>query len=120
MQRVLVIVLLALTGVLGVAAGEPPVPAAAMTAVPVVEPVTWFGGESAVSGDDARSHVHDAVSLLCLCALVVVGVLSVTGRRAPLHWQRRRVRAIARPTRAMPILAPVRLTDPLSWGVCRR
>lgn len=124
-QRVLAIVLLALTGVLGVTAGAPSAPTVAtVTAVPGVEPVAWFGGESAVSAHEAGSaaggHVHDAVSLLCLCALVVASVLLVARQGAPLHVLRRRVRATVPPLRVMRVLAPVTSTDPFSWGVCRR
>ncbi|MFI6428384.1 hypothetical protein [Promicromonospora sp. NPDC050880] len=121
------IVLLALTGVLGVCAGASSVPPATTTAVPAVpglDPVAWPGGESVISahdaGSEARAHVHDAISLLCLCALVAAGVLLVTSRGAPLHRLRRRVQATAWPSRAMRVFAPVTLTDPLSWGVCRR
>ncbi|WP_125777269.1 hypothetical protein [Antribacter gilvus] len=122
MQRVLVIVLLALTGVLGVTAAEPSSPTASATSG--VELVAWLGGESAASAHDpapdAGTHAHDTISLLCLCALVVAGVLLAAGRSAPLHRLRRRVPASAWPTWVMRDVAPFTSTDPLSWGVCRR
>ncbi|MCP2284982.1 hypothetical protein APR04_003909 [Promicromonospora umidemergens] len=124
-QRVLVIVLLALTGVLGATAGESSAPTAAtMTAELGAEPVAWLGGDSAVSAHDpapgAGTHAHDTISLLCLCALVVAGVLLAAGRGAPLHRLHRRVPASAWPTWVMRDVAPFTSTNPLSWGVCRR
>ncbi|MEU4361855.1 hypothetical protein [Promicromonospora sp. NPDC023987] len=119
-QRVLVIALLALTGVLGVAASGPATPAAAVAALPAVEPVTWPDAATHVTTDDAGSHTHDTISLLCLCAIVAVAALLVTGRGVPLRRQSRRLKMATLPSRVPRYCSPVSLASPLSWGVCQR
>ena len=116
-QRVLVVVLLALTGLVAVTAAEPSAPAVAMSVAPPIEAAP--GGEAAVSADADRSQAHDAIAMLCLCALVVAGGLLVARQGAPHHWLRRRAQRAARPPRLVCVSSLLTSADPLSWGVCR-
>ena len=123
-QRALVVVLLALIGLFGVAAEQSPAQATTIStttgAVPAAESLVLPHGTPAAATDDAGSHAHDTISLLCLCALVMVGVLLVTRRGTPPHTSARRARTTTPASTTSRGVFPTTPTDPLSWGVCRR
>ncbi|GAB2484897.1 hypothetical protein GCM10027063_28510 [Promicromonospora xylanilytica] len=117
MQLVLVIVLLAMTGLAGFTAAEPP--AVAMSVGSAVEAGPGSGSEVPVLADDDGSHAHDTITLLCLCALAAVRILLTAGLRASRHWPRRRPQRTALLPRLACVSSPLTSADPLSWGVCR-
>lgn len=117
MQLVLVIALLAMTGLAGATVAGPR--AVAMSVAPAVEATPGSGSEVPVLADDDRSHARDTITLLCLCALAAVGILLTAGLRAPRHWSRRRTQRTALLPRLACTSSPLMSADPLSWGVCR-
>lgn len=122
-RSVLGIVLLALACLAGLAAIESPAPPPAGTEVATVLPsdAAQFVGaveRPGVAAPPGEGPYHgDPVGLLCLCALLVAGILLSRHRpfrrRAP-HASPGVLESIARGT------APyVALTSPLVWGISR-
>ncbi|MBA8809735.1 hypothetical protein [Promicromonospora sukumoe] len=77
-------VLLVLTVLFGGAAEQLPTSSAAVAVAPAEAPAEMpsalLGDGSVIAAETVGSHLHDTISLLCLCALVMVGVLLVTRR----------------------------------------
>jgi len=117
LRAVLVVVLLALAGLLGTTVLESDAPAAAAHAASFVQ-ADGPALQDAAQPTDQQDPGHiDALTLLCLCALIVLGVVllargSLLHRLVPGHLQR---------GRPIPISAVVMLpsSKPLTWGVCR-
>ncbi|MFI8526670.1 hypothetical protein ACIGB8_19595 [Promicromonospora sukumoe] len=120
----LVAVLLVLTVLFGGAAEQFPTSSAAVAVAPAEAlaemPSALLGDGSVIAAETVGSHLHDTISLLCLCALVMVGVLLVTRRGVPLRVLAERSRTTLRPAACAFVVLPTTTSDPLSWGVCRR
>ncbi|TFF04413.1 hypothetical protein [Cellulosimicrobium funkei] len=116
LRAVLVVVLLALAGLLGTTVIESETPAAAAHVASFVQADPAL--QDAAQPTDRQDPGHiDALTLLCLCALIVLAVVllargSLLHRLVPRRLQR---------GRPIPIFVGMILpsSKPLTWGVCR-
>lgn len=119
-QSALVAVLLVLTALFGIAAEQFPTAAATVSEAVIEEPAPLLADDSVITVETLASHLHDTITLLCLCALVMVGVVLATRHGVPLRVLVQRSRTTMRPTAGAFVALATATADPLTWGVCRR
>lgn len=117
-RLVLVLALLALTGLFAMTTVDSTTPAAALGAATVEHVDRTAPAETAgleIGGQEAPHG--DSLTLLCLCAMLIVAVV-IAARGAVLHRSTGRLspRALVSTVRAA--RTPLR-TDPWAWGISR-